>query len=492
MPDALPLWPLSRVADAVAALAHATGWSLPPDVTPPVPPDGFDADPTSTTPAQLGDYVDVVATAYGIDAEFVSVHLRDIRAFVEGGGPMLVWLRLPTPGVLPVLRAAGGSAIVLGPDGAPRNVDLDRIAAALAEPAVQQVRPLAERLQQVAGIQSAARRDVLLQSIVDRQFAEAIPAGFVLRLAQGRQLTQLAAGVSLPRLLRWFVGTHVMQFLLALLLTGMAGQGALAGRVDTGWLTAGGLILLSLLPLQVLESWTLGRIAVASGVAVRQRLLSGALRLPLEQARKHGYGDFIGQMLESEGVEIGLRAGGLTALGALLDLGVALWVMAVATPRGAAALLVWLGLAAVAAVRYARVRQHWTDVRFGLTRELLEKMLGHRTRLVQERPSTWHRREDSALQRYQESSRALDGWTLLLGSAVPFGWLILAVLTMAPLWLQAQASETRLALAIWGTLLGWRAFTRLSSGCMQLVGAAIAWQRCRHLLHSAGPPSRRR
>jgi ATP-binding cassette subfamily B protein len=135
--------------------------------------------------------------------------------------------------------------------------------------------------------------------------------------------------------------------------------------------------------------------------------------------------------------------------------------------------------------RYARARLTWTDVRFDLTGELLEKMLGHRTRLVQEPPSAWHRREDQTLGEYQGRSRTLDAWATALWSGVPSGWLALGMLTLAPVWLYARPEETRLALGIWGVLLGFRAFGRLSSGLAHLVGAAIALRRCRELLRSA-------
>ena len=58
--------------------------------------------------------------------------------------------------------------------------------------------------------------------------------------------------------------------------------------------------------------------------------------------------------------------------------------------------------------RYLRRNNVWTGARLGMTHELVEKMVGHRTRLAQERREHWHTGEDQALDRYIETSQKLD------------------------------------------------------------------------------------
>ncbi len=496
MSERLPSWPLQRLPDAIASLARAVGWPLAQDLSPPDPPSGLDLGSPQAVLQAVSDYVDLLASTYGLEAELVSVRLREIAPWVEQGSPMLLWLPTPEPRVLVVVRARGKSLEVLAPDGSRQRIDREPVIAALAEPAVQAVRPLGERLMAASGMKSEARRQALFKSLAERHSVAVIPAGFMLRSGPTRPLGELAESVSLPRLLRGFAGTHLLQFVLTLLLTGLVGAGALSGRLEPGWLYGGAILLSALLPLQLCETWLQGRIAVASGLALRQRLLAGALRLPLAEARQHGYGDFIGQIIESDAVEFGLRAGGLVALSALLDLGIALWVSAYSTPRMALALLAWLAVSGFIGWRYFRRRRAWTAARLDLTSETLEGMLGHRTRLVQEPQARWHRREEPLLAHYQQESRRFDSWALALVSAVPSGWLLLGMLMLAPLWLQAQPralpgappTDTQLALAIWCTLLGFRAFGRIATGLSQLAAAAIAWQNSRHLLASAAQP----
>lgn len=496
MNDTLPSWPPHRLADAVVRLAGAAGWPLPKDRSIPDPPIDLAHGPSDAVMAAVSDYVDLAATACGLEAEFVSVRLRDIPSFLDTSAPMLIWQQAPEHRFLAVLQVHGRLVDVLAPDGSRTTVERQRVLALLAEPALLAVRPLSERLVAASGIQSDARRQALLQSLAERHSVDAIPAGFVLRSGPTRPLSELAASVSLPRLLRGFVATHLLQFVLTLLLTAVIGAGALSGHVEPGWLYGGAILLTALLPLQLCESWLQGQIAIASGLALRQRLLSGALRLPLELTRHHGYGDSLGQMIESESVEFGLRAGGLIALSALLDIGVALWVSAYSSPRMALALLAWLAVTLFVGWRYLGSRRGWTDARLELTSELLEGMLGHRTRLVQDPKARRHRREEPLLEEYHQKSRRMDAWTLTLSAAVPSGWLLLGMLLLAPLWLQARSpglqtagqAEPQLALAIWSTLLGFRAFGRIASGCSQLAAAAIGWQNSRHLLRSAAAP----
>ena len=71
----------------------------------------------------------------------------------------------------------------------------------------------------------------------------------------------------------------------------------------------GALLMTCAPPLLLVESWLLGRIAIAVGIVLRRRLLLGAVKLPLDAARQSGYGDFVCQIIESEAVELGLRSG---------------------------------------------------------------------------------------------------------------------------------------------------------------------------------------
>jgi ATP-binding cassette subfamily B protein len=112
-------------------------------------------------------------------------------------------------------------------------------------------------------------------------------------------------------------------------------------------------------------------------------------------------------------------------------------------------------------------------------------MAGHRTRLAQLPADRWHVGEDQALEEYLRSSQSMDRSTARLAALVPRGWLVLGLLGLAPAFLRGVDSPARIAIAVGGILLAYRAWRRLAAGAWQLAGAAVAWQRTSVLFNSA-------
>ena len=75
-----------------------------------------------------------------------------------------------------------------------------------------------------------------------------------------------------------------------------------------------------------------------------------------------------------------------------------------------------------------------------MTHDLVESMVGHRTRLAQLPPDRWHDGEDEALERYLNSSKAMDNSTAALLAIVPRGWLVLGLLGLTPAFVSGNAS----------------------------------------------------
>ena len=66
-----------------------------------------------------------------------------------------------------------------------------------------------------------------------------------------------------------------------------------------------------------------------------------------------------------------------------------------------------------------------------MSEQLLEAMVGHRTRLVQQPQEEWHRQEDEALDRFIAKGDVMDRASLWL-TLVPRGWLVLALAALIP------------------------------------------------------------
>src|SRR5262245_5257571 len=293
----------------------------------------------------------------------------------------------------------------------------------------------------------------------------------------------------LPQRLLVLGAAHAAQSGLWLLSWWVVGQRALAGRLDRGWLLAWALLLLTLVPLRLLVTWSQGWLAIAAGGLLKRRLLAGALRLEPEEIRQQGAGQLLGRVIESEAVEALALSGGVLGLAAGLELAMAAVVLGAGAGGGRQALLLgWLALTGLLGWRYVRQRRLWTVARLDLTHDLVERMVGHRTRLAQEAPAHWHDGEDQAVARYLELARGMDRTAAWLLALVPRGWLLLGLLGLTPAFLTGRGAPVDLAIGLGGILLAYEALKKLATGLWHLAGAALAWQQAALLFHAAVRP----
>ena len=129
-------------------------------------------------------------------------------------------------------------------------------------------------------------------------------------------------------------------------------------------------------------------------------------------------------MIESEAVGSLAIGGGFMALLATLELVLAAGVLAVATPLLALLLVVWVAFTGALAAVFCRRRLDWVGRRVGLTHDLIERMVGHRTRIAQQPREQWHDGEDETLERYVHASSRMDRAAVWLLGIVPRGWMV--------------------------------------------------------------------
>lgn len=106
-------------------------------------------------------------------------------------------------------------------------------------------------------------------------------------------------------------------------------------------------------------------------------------------------------------------------------------------------LLLWLVGAGFVAFSYTRQRARWTEQRLGMTHDVVEGLVGYRTRRAQMPRELWHEEEDRELSRFAVDSHRLDNIRALLLAVVPRGWLLLGVAALAPGFVAGSASAAR-------------------------------------------------
>ncbi|HEX8819771.1 MAG TPA: ABC transporter ATP-binding protein, partial [Archangium sp.] len=284
----------------------------------------------------------------------------------------------------------------------------------------------------------------------------------------------------------------ILLFLLAALLQvcvlcgwWLIGRGAFEGQLDQGWLWAWALMGFTMVPLQAALTWVQGSLVMDFSALLRRQLLAGALALPVDEARRGGIGEYVGKTFESAGLEQMALAGGFTSLLSVIDLALAASVM-VTGPAG------WYGLVAlggfccmlvVLLARQAARFRRWMEARGVMTHALIERMIGHRTRLAQEQPERWHVEEDHELAHYAEASEQWDAATARVLTLARRGLLPVAILATLP-GVLAGASTVRIAVGVGAALLATRALGTLTVGALALIGARVLFRNVHPILEA--------
>lgn len=478
-------WPASRLGEALDALVQRSGLSSKAAET---------RNPGASIirdPAVLSRWVETAAASLHLEAEPASVRYSELENYLRTAGPAVIGLsRNGERQYLAVLETRGRKLRVLGPDFIVHNFASERLKAPLCQ---EMEAPLAGEIEQIldqAGIPARRRERTGKAILADRLAQRKVADGWSLRLPPGASFWRQFREMKLPGRLLALAGAHLAEYLLWIGSWWMIGQAALEGRLDRGWLAAWALMLVTLAPIRMLQTWLQGRIAIAGGGLLKVRLLAGALRLEPDEIRHSGAGHFLGQVIEAEAVESLALSGGFLALVAAIELTLAGGVLAVGAggPIHALLLAAWVLVSVWLGRRYFRSARRWTGDRLDMTHGLVERMVGHRTRLAQQPAVQWHDGEDQELDRYLSLSREMDRNEAWFLAFVPRGWLLVGVAGMGPAFVNGSGSTAGLAIALGGVLLAFGALQRLTTGLWNLVGARIAWEQVAPLFHAAARP----
>jgi ATP-binding cassette subfamily B protein len=478
------VWPLARLGEAIDALARRAG--LAPRAIEVAGAPAPDADA-----ATLDVWIETTASTLGIEAEPVATTYVELESLLVGAAPAL--LRLPGGAARFVLLAGarGRSVTLLAPDLTEATFPVETLHDALALELDRRYGPAVDRSLASAEVGARARPAARRALLRERLATAPIEGAWLLRLPPGAPFLRQLAHAHLGRRLGALVGAHAAAYMLNLGAWWMIGQAALEGHIDRGWLYAWALLLLTQIPLRLISTWTAGQLAFAAGGLLKQRLLGGALQLAPEEIRHQGAGQLLGRVIESSAVEALALSAGANGLVALVELAFAIAVVAAGAGGWlhAVTLLLWIALTLRLGWSYYQVRRRWTGQRLDMTHELVERMIGHRTRLAQEPRARWHDSEDQTLERYLARSRELDAAAVRLSAIVSRGWTVVALLAIAAPFVRG-ASPPSLAVAVGGIVLAAGALKRLAHGLSGLAGASIAWEQVAPLFHAAARAER--
>lgn len=476
-PDLVRLaWPRHRLADAIAFVARDRKLTV---------------EPESVFVSSADAPVEELAEAAGIDAERTSLLYGNADRMLAASSPALIRAPFTEESFLVVLSNRGRKIVLLDPDLERVQIARETLVSMLRHPVEASRGRAFDRFLETVESKSrdGLRRRLMAERYGDDQVGECWVLRRSLRESFWRHILDAGAGTSVLLL----AATHIVRYVTFFLAWGVIGRVAIAGTADAPWLLAWMLLLLPGVPIHYFATSLQGLISVACGFVLRQRLMFGSLRLDVEALRTDGAGRHLARVFEGDAVEALGRSGGFLALFAVIELVLAAAIL----QKGAggslhvALLIGWLLVIAIMTTIFHRRHEIWSSERLELTGDLVERMVGHRTRLVQQPRSSWHDDEDVQLESYASSSRNVDRSLIWITAVIPRGWIVLGMLGVMPAIVNGNHTAGALAISLGGIILALQAMKRLAIGLPDLVGAAAAWTKVAPLFDAASQPRER-
>jgi ATP-binding cassette subfamily B protein len=469
-------WPTTLLGELVENLAYRSGLTGRPG-TLSKPPESI----THADDETIGFWIDVAAGHLGLEAESVATQYTDLEALLQDGGPAI--LRLPVipeddrPRYVGLVRGGRRSVTVLSQDLRMRRVKLSLIRTALATPFEAPLEAEIDQLINEAKVPEG-RRDKVRKAIMDEQLGSVnIQCGWLLRPTPGAPMSSLLRQMKVGRPAALLSAMYIVQILLTVATWYVLGRGIFQGYFDWGWLLIWALLLFTTIPVQMALNDAQSELSIRLGAIFKLRMLDGTLKLEADEIRHQGMGGFLGRVMESEAVEMLGINGGLLAILSIAELGIAAFILAQGAGGAFHALMLIVCVLIILGIlwRYFRISKEWTAAYREMTNDLVERMVGHRTRLIQEDHRYWHEEEDQHLDRYLKLSENLDRIGLQLSSISTRGWILIGLASLAVPYITGGASVQALAISLGGILLAAQGLSKLAGGSQSLIGLVLAW-----------------
>ncbi len=478
---ALCSWPVAGAGEAMRALARMAGLPFRQVPSPPAPEPVNRAERNACR-----RWLEALASSLDLLIERRPVHFAQVLD-IQWQGPLLLQIALNGQMRVLALFRSGVTFTLIPPDRIPRNITARELSESITSFFECDIHPALTAVLDQAGIKSAPRVKIM-QSMIAETLGEApVAALWQIGLPASAGLWSHIRHSGALKSLAVFLSAYGVEFSLWIVSWVLVGKWALAGRLELPWLLGWALLLLTLIPIHMLAMWQQGKLAIACGWVMMRLLLEGSFKLEPEEVRSQGAGQLLGRVLESEAVQSLALSGGLSAImaGVQLLTTICLFAFGIKSWPLTIALLLWTLLSVTLVALYHRQRCGWTDARLDLSRDLIERMIGHRTRIVQQTPEHWHQGEDERLASYLQHSRRFDRLTVAIMVLLPRGWLVISITAMAHDLLTKNISSGLAAAQLGGVLLAYSALSGIGSSLSVLSGAAIAARRAGDLLRAA-------
>jgi len=473
------LWPVDRLPDALEQMAQRAGYGA--------SPGDLSTHDSGVEPSRI--WMFALAGRLGVELEPITPLYRELPAVIERAAPAVLQVRRNgRPYYLVLLGTRWRKVRVLACDSSVVSIETSHVLALVRQE--KQAGVAAEVDQLLSGIETSGRAREVVRGklLLQRLGQQELRTCWIMRPQRTARAATLLG--DMPALVGGILVNHMLLSLVLAASFWILGRAALEAHLEAGWFEGWIAVVACAVPLRLIEVWWQGLFSIRVGTLLKQQLLVGILKLTPDEIRLDGIGRHFGRVAESEVVELLSLGGALLAILSLVDLVLAAIILLLGAGGWlhVIALVGWMLVAFGLAWRHYKVQRRWSSARIDITHDLLERMLGHRTRLAQLPLERWHDGEDRRLSDYSDTSKVMDHRTMNLSAILPAGWLVLALLTLLPAFAGGTAPAGALAVSAGGILLALRAFDEISVFFQQISLAAASFEQIRDLLRAVVRP----
>lgn len=469
------LWEASRLSEAIEQLSKKSGFLHRNAEVPQTP-----TEINQIGSSGLNDWLHFAGSKAGIEIFPIETSYSKLDKMLSNFSPGILQIKVDENETGLFLLCVGSNKknlSLINTSLKVNKVPIETIHKLLCEPWESKFnRPINTLLDEV-GV-SNLRKSRVKQNIFNEQLGNLVLSGiWMLRMNPGVHPYKRLFIEKVPHKLAGMIFANIAVSLLGIASWSVIGLGAFKGNFEWVWLFAWALFLFTMIPFRLMSNWFSSLLSIQVGALFKERLLFGILNLSPENTKKSGVGQFMGRVMESEAVKQMAMGGGLLVFYSLTQLFLALGILLVA---GAGVLIgmffLWGLVSLCIGWRYYLLRRDYTHQYRSMTNDLVERMVGHRTRLAQEKKSEWHESEDQILTRYLDLSEKVDFAGTLFQSLVPRGWLLIGLGGFTYSYLLHPSNQITLGLMLGGIMVTSKAYSSLVEGMFRFIELIIAWK----------------
>jgi len=479
-------WETFRIGELIENLAHKSKLSSQPINIPHPPENLILADDSDFT-----RWMDKAAGYLNLEVEPINTPYSEVNELIKAAAPAIIQTPKNNPNNQPRLFALVQSgrkrSTLLCPDLKTRKIPNRILQSILCAPYEATIGEDLSELLKEAQVPTE-RIEKVKKAILNEQLsANRIEAGWLLRNQPGSSIFNQFKHADVFKPIYILLTMYFIQQILTIASWAVIGRGIFQGNFDSGWLFAWALLLFSTIPVQIIVNDAQGELSMNAGAIFKQRLIQGTLKLEPEEIRHQGMGQFLGRVMESEAVEMLAFSGGFMALLSIIEVFLAIYILnlGIGGTLLSVLLVIWVIITTIYLYRYYKNSLLWSDTYRDMTNDLVERMVGHRTRLAQEDPLHWHDEEDQSLDKYLQLSRKMDNIRIQLNSIISRGWIIAGLTGLLVPYITGAPQPQMLAISLGGILFASQALGKFTGGVQSITGLAIAWKQVGPLFHAA-------